>query len=36
MTNVSGVAPQTLSVRNATHSTVTAHGGVKSISDALR
>jgi hypothetical protein len=36
MTSVSSVAPQTLSVRNATHSTVTAHGGVKSISDALR
>ena len=36
MTNVSGVAPQTLSVRNATHSTLPAHRGVTSISDALR
>ena len=36
MTSVSGVAPQTLSVRNATHSTLTAHRGVTSISDALR
>jgi len=36
MTSVSGVAPQTLSVRNATQTTVAAHGGVTSISDALR
>jgi hypothetical protein len=36
MTNVSGVAPQTLSVRNATQTTATAPGGVTSISDALR